>query len=78
MKNTPHILIKTGYLIFLAAILLSSCVPMKRIRYLQDPKNKAEARNDFQKPVTPEYLVHKGDNLYVKVKSLDEKEQLFR
>jgi polysaccharide export outer membrane protein len=77
MKSTPYILIKTGFFVFLAALLLSSCVPMKRIRYLQDPKNKEEVRTEFQKPEIVEYRVHKGDNLYVKVKSLEEKTNYF-
>jgi len=72
------ILKKTGLIIFLAAILLSSCVPMKRIRYLQDPKDKKEVtKADFQKPEYIEYLVHKGDNLYIRVNSLDEKSNYF-
>ncbi len=51
MMRTLPILKKTGLIIFLAAILLSSCVPMKRIRYLQDPKDKKkETKADFQKP----------------------------
>lgn len=77
MKRTPDMLKKAGLVLFLAAILLSSCVPMKRIRYLQDPKEFKMAKADFKKPEAIEYLVHKGDNLYVKVKSLDEKTNFF-
>lgn len=77
MKRTPDRLKKAGLVLFLAAILLSSCVPMKRIRYLQDPKESETAKADFKKPEAIEYLVHKGDNLYVKVKSLDEKTNFF-
>jgi polysaccharide biosynthesis/export protein len=77
MKRTRDIFIKTGLLLFLAAILLSSCVPMKRIRYLQDPKNEKEAKTDFKKPKPVEYLVHRGDNLYIRVNSLDEKRNNF-
>jgi polysaccharide export outer membrane protein len=80
MKRVPEILKKTGLIFFLATILLSSCVPMKRIRYLQDDykgKDKEVAKDDFQKPEYIEYLVHKGDNLYIRVNSLDEKSNYF-
>jgi len=78
MMRTLLILKKTGLVIFLAAIILSSCVPMKRIRYLQDPKDKKEeTKADFQKPEFTEYLVHKGDNLYIRVNSLDDKSNYF-
>ena len=50
---------------------------MKRIRYLQDPKNEKEAQTDFQKPEAIEYLVHKGDNLYIKVNALEDKDNYF-
>jgi len=63
--------------LLLAAILLSSCVPMKRIRYLQDPKKEEDARSDFKKPESIEYLVHKGDNLYIKVNALEDKNNYF-
>jgi len=68
---------KTGLILLLGAILLSSCVPMKRIRYLQDPKDKEVSTTDFQKPETIEYLVHKGDNLYIKVNALEDKNNYF-
>ena len=69
---------KTGLLLFLAALLLTSCVPMKRIRYLQDSKDKKEkTETDFLKPEITEYLVHKGDNLYIKVNALEDKNNYF-
>lgn len=74
IKNTFH---KSGLLVVMAVLLLSSCVPMKRIRYLQDPKDDKEAKTDFQKPPSVEYLVHKGDNLYIKVNSLEDKTNYF-
>jgi polysaccharide export outer membrane protein len=77
MKKAADVLFKTGFILFLGAILLSSCIPIKRIRYLQAPKESETIRTDFNKPPTIEYLVHKGDNLYVRVKSLDEKSNYF-
>jgi polysaccharide biosynthesis/export protein len=77
MKKLPNVIFKSGFIIFLAAILLSSCVPMKRIRYLQDP-SKDTVRNDFKRTESPEYRVHKGDNLYIKVNSLEDKNNYFQ
>jgi polysaccharide biosynthesis/export protein len=77
MKKAPDVLFKTGLILILGAILLSSCIPTKRIKYLQDPKNPDEVRTDFKKPEAVEYLVHKGDNLYIKVNSLGEKSNYF-
>jgi polysaccharide export outer membrane protein len=77
MNKVPDVLFKTGLILFLGAILLSSCVPMKRIRYLQTPKESETTQVDFKKPATLEYLVHKGDNIYVKVNTLDDKSNYF-
>ncbi len=68
---------KAGIIFVLAVILLSSCVPMKRIRYLQDPKDKQDMRTEFDKKDTTEYRVHKGDNLYIKVNTLEDKNNYF-
>ena len=78
MKINLHLLKKTGFLVFLAAILLSSCVPMKKIRYLQDASKDQEPKSEFSnKTDTVEYRVHKGDNLYIKVNSLEDKNNYF-
>jgi len=50
---------------------------MKKIRYLQDPKNSKGGRNEFQKVDTLTYKIHAGDNLYIKVKSLEDKNNYF-
>lgn len=78
MKKKPGVLFKAGLILFLGALLLSSCIPTKRIKYLQDPKEANAARTDFKKPDSIEYLVHKGDNLYIRVNSLEEKSNYFQ
>jgi len=50
---------------------------MKRIRYLQDTDDDKEEQTDFKQPQSLEYFVHKGDNLYIRVNSLDEKSNYF-
>lgn len=61
---------------FLAAMILASCVPMRKIRYLQDENEKKE-RSDFKNDQINVYKVHPGDNLYIKINSLDEKTNSF-
>jgi polysaccharide biosynthesis/export protein len=78
MKKTLLVLYKTGIIFFLGAILFTSCIPVKRIKYLQDPKEANAVRNDFKKPDSVEYLVHTGDNLYIKINTLDEKSNYFQ
>lgn len=77
MKKKPGTLFKTILILFLGAIMLTSCIPTKRIRYLQNPKDTKEPRTEFKKPESPLYLVHKGDNLYIRIMSLDEKNNYF-
>lgn len=77
MKKHFYVFYKTGLILFITAILFSSCVPMKRIRYIQDPKDETATRSDFKQPATNEYLVHKGDNLYIKVNALEDKSNYF-
>lgn len=77
MKIFPGILFKSGLLVLLAAFFLASCVPMKRIRYLQDPEKSETERTDFINQRIIDYTIHPGDNLYIKVNSLDQKSNYF-
>lgn len=61
--------------IFLAAIIFSSCVPLKRMVYLQ-VKNEADTLKTFENERKIEYKVQPGDNLYIRVVTLDEKTTL--
>lgn len=76
--NRSHNITGKGALLPLVVLLaLASCVPMKRVRYLQDEKQKTEAKTDFKKPEPADYRIHQGDNLYIKINSLDEKSNYF-
>lgn len=59
-------------LVFFLAILISSCVPLKKIRYLQ-MKEEAAERTEFMSARKVEYKVQTGDNLYIKIVSIDTK-----
>jgi polysaccharide export outer membrane protein len=61
-------------LLFLAliGILLASCVPQKKILYLQDMP-KEDSTDSFVNERQLNYQVQPGDNLYIKINSLEEK-----
>jgi polysaccharide export outer membrane protein len=77
MKKYAKPLSKVALIAVLAAMILSSCVPMRRIRYLQEEENKKSEKLDFKNDKGIDYLIHSGDNLYIKVTSLDEKTNSF-
>ncbi|MAE07850.1 MAG: polysaccharide transporter [Bacteroidetes bacterium] len=61
--------------IFLAAVIFSSCVPQKKMLYLQ-VKNETDTLAAFKNERKIEYKVQSGDNLYIRVVTLDEKTTL--
>ncbi len=75
MKNSLHVFIKSGIKIFLLFILVSSCIPLKKTKYLQDiPKDDTSS---FFASKAKEYKIKSGDNLYIRIMSLDEKTSRF-
>ena len=65
---------RNNYLILLlfAGLFLASCVPQKKIIYLQDmPKD--DSTTAFVNERSLSYKVQPGDNLYIKINSLEEK-----
>lgn len=57
---------------FVSFIALSSCVPQKKILYFQDLEKEKEEKTEFMNPMDETYLVQPGDNLFVRVRSIDE------
>lgn len=65
---------RNNYLLLLlfAGLFLASCVPQKKIIYLQDmPKD--DSTTVFVNERSLSYKVQPGDNLYIKISSLEEK-----
>ncbi|RLD53866.1 MAG: hypothetical protein DRI97_12630 [Bacteroidetes bacterium] len=65
---------RNNYLLLLlfAGLFLASCVPQKKIIYLQDlPDN--DTTTAFVNERSLSYKVQPGDNLYIKINSLEEK-----
>lgn len=64
--------LKYFFVLLLFGILLASCVPQKKILYLQDiPKD--DSTTSFINDRNLDYKIQPGDNLYIKINSLEEK-----
>ena len=63
-------------LLVLTVLLFSSCVPQKKIKYLQQRQEQDTAAAKAVKRGT-DYRIQPGDNLYIRVYALDEKAYLF-
>lgn len=70
MKFNPRMLI----ILFVSALMFSSCVPQKKIKYLQAQNEEADTLKvrEFKTKSEITYKVQTGDNLYIKVLSIDE------
>lgn len=74
MKKEILFKLKQLLMLITALVVVSSCVSMKKINYIQDvAKLQQEGTTEFINDVSPDYTVKPGDNLFVDVKSLDTK-----
>jgi polysaccharide biosynthesis/export protein len=76
MKNTFVLVIKPAVFFLFVALLLASCVPQKKIKYLQRQQEKDTTLVSVAKR-NADYKIQSNDNLYVRVYALDEKAYLF-
>lgn len=72
MKLHIHLLLRYFIWIGLIAIILSSCVPQKKMLYMQ-VKEDSDTLSSFVNERKIDYRLQPGDNLYIKVVTLDEK-----
>jgi polysaccharide biosynthesis/export protein len=68
---------KAAIMACLAIVLLSSCVPMRKIRYLQADDKDQPVQAIYNQNDTAHYKVQPGDDLFIKIASLDEKYNSF-
>ncbi len=61
-NNITYTLVLLGIL----SLLITSCTPVSRLKYLQRDKSN---HNDTIKVVSQPYLLQKGDNLYIDIKT---------
>ena len=71
MKNTSWFNIKTFIWLSLIIIIISSCVPQKKMLYMR-VKEDADTLTEFKNDREVIYKVQNGDNLYIKIVSMDE------
>jgi polysaccharide export outer membrane protein len=73
MKTCTLNIPKIGFLGLIVLLILSSCVPQKKIRYFQDLSNADTTKSSFALKKSFQYKVQPGDNLYIRIHSFDEK-----
>ena len=76
MKKHTFLNFKSFFWIALISLFLASCVPQKKILYMQ-VKNEADTMSSFKNQRKIDYRIQPGDNLYIRVVSMDEKTNLF-
>jgi polysaccharide export outer membrane protein len=76
MKQLLTLVMKSALMTILLAVFLSSCVPQKKIKYLQKEQSKDTASFNARKR-NADYKIQARDNLYIRVFALDEKAFLF-
>ncbi|MBW7848563.1 MAG: polysaccharide biosynthesis/export family protein [Bacteroidales bacterium] len=72
MKFNLFRLLPSVLAILTGSLMFFSCVPQHKMLYLQD-KHKSEGNLNYANERSFTYLIQPGDNLYIKVVSLDEK-----
>ena len=72
MKKHNLILLKTPLILLIVAVLFSSCVPQRKIKYLQQQAD-AIVKTEFVNARKIDYTIQPGDNLYIKVSSINQK-----
>ncbi len=77
MKKLLTLVVKPALVCLLFAVLISSCVPQKKIKYLQKQQAKDTTSAIHVSKRDADYKIQPKDNLYVRVYALDEKAYLF-
>lgn len=74
-KSTGRAMRKRNFflLLVLIGLVFASCVPQKKILYLQDVPKDEDSVYSFKNDRLLDYKVQAGDNLYIKINSLEEK-----
>jgi polysaccharide biosynthesis/export protein len=77
MTRVLTLVTKPAFVFMLCAVLLSSCVSQKKIKYLQQVQEKDTASVFNAGKLSEDYRIQVNDNLYIRVFALDEKAYLF-
>lgn len=76
MKHHLSLFVKYLTFLFLYILILTSCVPQKKIKYLQKEQVK-DTSSFYANKRDVDYKIQPKDNLYIRVFSLDEKAFIF-
>lgn len=71
MKNISRFNVKTIIWLSLIFLMISSCIPQKKMLYMRI-KSDADTLTEFVNDRVVTYKVQNGDNLYIKIVSMDE------
>lgn len=77
MKRRINYSLFAGLKILVILLIFSSCIPQKKIIYMQPPHEDSANREQFESAAYQEYHLGVGDNLYINVRSLDQKSNDF-
>ena len=77
MKRKLFYSLSAGLKILAILVFFSSCISQKKIKYMQPAHEDSTNRAVFQTPAYQEYHLGVGDNLYINVRSLDQKSNDF-
>jgi len=75
MKNHYYLFLKSFFAKVILSIVLSSCVPLRKTVYFQ-AKKAADTASSYVNEVNFDYRIKPGDNLYIRVVTLDEQTTL--
>ncbi len=64
---------KRTLLFMLALVFLGSCIPLKKVKYIQDAETKQMSDTLIYRNQAPDYKIQHGDHLYIDVKNIDTK-----
>jgi len=76
MKKNLSVLYQLVFILFIFSLILSSCVPQKKIKYLQK-QQKEDTTSLYGNKRTIDYKIQPKDNIYIRIFSLDEKTFMF-
>ena len=77
MKRKINYSLIAGLKILAILVFFSSCIPQKKIKYMQPAHEDSTNRAEFKTPEYQEYHLGVGDNLYINVRSLDSRSNDF-
>lgn len=73
MLKKTNSLLKTGVILVLITLFFSACISQKEIKYLQPSADNTPNKTEFTQAEIEAYRFNYGNNVYINIRSLDEK-----